>query len=250
MKIFGTFIGINKYISSDVSDLTGATRDAQALWALFNDTFPEIRSRLLLDSEASCANIRNGISDTLEVAESGDVAIVFFSGHGTRNHRLVAHDTVNDNNLNETTISMKFLADQFKESKAKVIICILDCCFSGGATAKVFSDTPSPRDVGDPFSEIRGKGRIFVAASSATQPAYEKPGSSHGLLTEAILKILKNNESQVNIATTIYDIIEIVQLEATRIGVEQTPVVASLIEGGLVFSFFSVWRKIFIALSR
>lgn len=156
MKIFGTFIGINKYISSDVNDLTGASRDAQALWALFNDTFPKIESRLLLDSEASCLSIKNAISDTLEMTESEDMAIVFFSGHGTRNHRLVAHDTENGNNLNETTISMEFLANQFKKSKAKVIICILDCCFSGGATAKVFSDTPSPRDIYDPFSEIKG----------------------------------------------------------------------------------------------
>ena len=232
MKIFGTFVGINRHASPDVNDLTSAARDAYALSALFEDTFPGMKCDRLIDEKATCASIQNSISQTLMEATDEDVAIVCFSGHGTRSHRLVAHDTTKAS-LDSTTIPMEFLASQFKQSKAKVIICILDCCFSGGATAKVFDDTPTPRDLDDPFEKLQGKGRILLAASNAAQPAYERPGVGHGLLTEAVIRILKSGESHVDVTAAVYQIMDIVQAEAARIGVTQTPVVLSLVEGGL-----------------
>ncbi|HAU3625179.1 TPA: DEAD/DEAH box helicase [Legionella pneumophila] len=233
MKITGTFIGINRYISPDINDLTCAARDGKALWALFSDTFKEINAQLLIDNEATCESIKKSISATLTSAGINDIAIISFSGHGSRNHKLVAHDTTKDD-LETTSIPMEFLANQFKKSKAKVIICIIDCCFSGGAPAKVFDDTPVPRDLDDVYETLTGKGRILLAASNASQPAYEKLGIGHGLLTDAVIRVLKtSDESQVDVTTAIYQIINIVQAEAQRMGITQTPVVLSLIEGGL-----------------
>ncbi len=234
MKIFGCFVGINKYLSPDANDLTSATRDAQALWALFSDTFLNSTAKLLLDEEATSDAIKTAIVETLNNASEEDVAIVSFSGHGTRSHRLVAHDAIKER-LDVTTIPMDFISTEFKKSKAKVIICILDCCYSGGAPAKVFEDSPVPRDLEDPIKILAGKGRILLAASNATQSAYERPGVGHGLLTEAVIRVLKNGESHVDVTAAIYQIMDIVQAEAGRIGVAQTPVVLSLIEGGLIF---------------
>lgn len=234
MKIFGTFVGVNKHKSPDVNELTSAVRDAQALWALFSDTFPDLQADLLLDERASALAIRESVAKTLGDAGTDDVAIVSFSGHGTRSHRLVPHDA-DRTALDTTTIPMEFLADSFKRSKAKAIICILDCCFSGGAPAKVFADTPTPRDLHDPYEVLTGKGRILIAASNAAQPAWERPGIGHGLLTEAVIRILRTGEKYVDVTAAIFQIMEIVQAEATRIGVTQTPVVLSLVEGGLTF---------------
>lgn len=235
MKIFGTFVGINKHQSPNASELTSAVRDAKSLWALFSDTFTGMSSEILLDESATCEAIKESITNVLGKAGSEDVVIFSFSGHGSRNHKLVAHDT-SVAKMDATTIPMEFLAEKFKASQAKVIICILDCCFSGGATAKVFADTPATRDLSDPYDQLTGKGRILIAASNATQPAYERPGAGHGLLTEAVIRILKSGESAtVDITAAVFQIIDIVQAEAARIGVIQTPVVASLIEGGLTF---------------
>lgn len=234
MKIVGTFVGINKYLSPNAPELSSAVRDAKSLWALFTDTFSDMQSDLLLDENATCESIKASITKLLGEAGPDDIAIFSFSGHGSRSHRIVAHDTVSEKV--DTTIPMEFLAEKFKASKAKVIICILDCCFSGGATAKVFADTPATRDFSDPYEQLTGKGRILIAAANAAQPAYERPGVGHGLLTEAVIRILKSGEAEtIDVTAAIYQIMEIVQAEAGRLGVIQTPVIVSLIEGGLTF---------------
>lgn len=235
MKIFGAFIGISKYHSSEINNLNNASRDAHALWSLFTDTFPDTQLKLLVDEQASNLAIQNAIVNTLGKAETDDIAIITFSGHGTQNHRLVAYDTSTDNHLNQTSISMEFLAEEFKKSKARVIICVLDCCFSGGAPAKVLENTPVLRDINDPFKKLSGRGRILLAASNASQPAYEYPGVGHGLLTEALIQCLKSDKPQLDLTIAIQEIIKIVQAEAERIGVTQTPVVLNLIEGELIF---------------
>jgi len=145
MALIGRFIGVNRYLDRNIRDLNGAGRDAIALWALFSDTMPEIDARLLINADANVNGIRQALRETLENATPDDTVILFFSGHGSHDHRLTAHDT-SLGDLENTTIPMQELADLFKVSNAKAILCILDCCFSGGAPAKVLEDSPISRD--------------------------------------------------------------------------------------------------------
>ena len=119
-------------------------------------------------------------------AAKDNVAIFCFSGHGTHDHRLVPHDA-DCNALAVTTISMDELAEHSKNSKARAIL-ILDCCFSGGAPAKVLEHSPISRLAASPFDAIAGKGRILIAASAAHEAAWEQPGTGHGLLTKALIR--------------------------------------------------------------
>ena len=129
-----TFIGVDKYTDSTVRELTGAVRDAIALWALVSDTMPAVASRLIVNADATTATIRAALQETLASASEDDTVILTFSGHGTRSQRLVTHDT-SRTNLDSTTIGMDELATAFKASKAKAILCVIDCCFSGAAPA-------------------------------------------------------------------------------------------------------------------
>ena len=72
-------------------------------------------------------------------ATEHETVLFTFSGHGTYNHRLVAHDT-SLADLADTTISMASLAERFRCSKARHILLVLDCYFSGGAPARVVED--------------------------------------------------------------------------------------------------------------
>lgn len=231
MSLIGRFIGANKYQDQNIRDLTGAKRDALALWALFSDTIPEIDTQILTDAEADVLSIRNAISETLKNATSDDEVILFFSGHGSQDHRLAAYDTQLDDLVN-STVPMQELADLFKESKAKSIICILDCCFSGGAPAKVLETTPIARDIGNPLEKLAGKGRMILAASNFDQPSYELGATGHGILTKALIDTLQSAEDTVNLLSAMGTIMEIVRAEASKIGVEQTPVLLNHIEGG------------------
>jgi replicative superfamily II helicase len=234
MAILASFIGIDKYSSLVIRDLAGARRDATALWALFTDSIPNIQSELIIDTDATVERIYRVFDETLEAATSDDVVILSFAGHGSPDHRLVVHNT-DVNALEKSTISMTELAQRFKNSKAKAILCILDCCFSGGAPARVFEDGPVPRNLTNPLNEISGKGRIILAASNFDEPSYELPNGGHGILTKALLDVFQEGEGDVEIQAVMSRIMDRVRADAARIGVTQTPVMAGSITGGLTF---------------
>ncbi len=232
MTILANFIGINRYADTNISDLTGARRDATALWALFKDTVPEIQATLLVDSDATIDNVRENLNQTLKTARQEDTVIVSFSGHGTRDHRLVTHNTT-ISNLAETTISMEEIAECFKTTRAKIVFIILDCCFSGGAPARVLESSPIPRGPLPSLDILAGKGRILLSAAKIDEYAYELPGTGHGLLTKAVLDVLQAANTHINIAEAVNDIMERVRADAGKIGVVQTPVLLGYVEGGL-----------------
>lgn len=234
MAIRAAFIGLDKHLDPDVRELTGARRDATALWALFSDSVPEIDARLLVDADATLEAIRQNLDDTLARATEDDVVIFSFSGHGTRDHRLVTYNT-SLSSLTPTTLGMDELATKFRLSKAKAILLILDCCFSGGAPARVLDSSPVPRDAHNPLVDIGGRGRILISASGINEPAWEAPGTSHGLLTKALLDALTGEAGDVEMIACMAKVMERVQADASRLGVVQTPVLFGHIEGGLVF---------------
>jgi hypothetical protein len=90
MAFLSTFVGVGKHTDPNVRDLIGSTRDAIALHALFADTFPESNPQLLLDHDATLANIRVALRETLGKATADDVVVFFFSGHGSHDHKLAA----------------------------------------------------------------------------------------------------------------------------------------------------------------
>lgn len=241
MAIIANFIGINKYRDRDVRDLAGARRDATALWALFKDTMPEMRAQLIADGDATLDRIRAVLDQSLDAASPDDTIILSFAGHGTHDHRLVVHDT-DLAALESTTIPMDEIARRFKSSKAKAILCILDCCFSGGAPARVLEDSPVPRKAENPFNAVAGKGRVLIAASNYDEVSYEMPGGGHGLLTKALLEVLQDGAEPIEIQNAMAKVMQRVRASATKIGVTQTPVLIGHIEGGLVFPVLTPGR--------
>lgn len=47
MSVSLIFVGINKHLDRTIPELSGARRDATALWALFTDTIEDLAARLL-----------------------------------------------------------------------------------------------------------------------------------------------------------------------------------------------------------
>lgn len=232
MKIHATFIGINKHEDVRIPELTGAARDARALWSLFSDTIPDVDATLLVDQDATTAVIRHAITTSLGQANSDDIVIFSFSGHGTNDHHLVTFDTDYEA-LVHTTISMGELAEYFRTCKAQAIVCILDCCFSGAAPARVLEGSPISRDFKSLFSLFAGKGRILIAAAAENEPPWEQPGTGHGLLTKALIEVLSQGESHtVTLTSAIDEIAMRTRVEAARIGVKQNPVFLTILKGG------------------
>jgi len=133
---------------------------------LFADSFPGSNPTLLIDGAATAANIRKALQDTLGAAAPDDVVIFSFSGHGSHDHRLAAFDTTLSA-LTASSISVEELAELFKSTKAKAVFCILDCCFSGAAPAKVLEDSPIPRDAGTALEPRLWTAQLYCSRSAS-----------------------------------------------------------------------------------
>ena len=173
------------------------------------------------------------LRETLGQATPEDVVIFSFSGHGSHDHRLAAFDT-RLADLASTTIEMAELGTIFKSTKARAVFLILDCCFSGGAPAKVLEDSPIPRDPGTPFDVLVGEGRILLTACGVNEVAYEMPQARHGILTKSLMDVLIEAETSVDILASVAEVMNRVRAEAARQGITQTPGLLGTVHGGLV----------------
>lgn len=190
MPFRGLFIGIDRYSSTGIDELTCARRDATALEALFFDTLGG-STVLLADAEATRQRIEDAFAD-LAGCGPEDTVVIAFSGHGSETHELVTHDA-NPDDLAGSAIPLELLQEWFSRIPAKRLILFLDCCFSGGIGAKVLHVDAKPRSLLSAearLAQLGGAGRIIFTASAATEPAYEHRRFGHGFLTHFLLEAL------------------------------------------------------------
>ena len=57
MALRTIFIGVDKHQDPSIRELAGARRDATALWALFSDTIDNNANQLLVDQDATRAEV-------------------------------------------------------------------------------------------------------------------------------------------------------------------------------------------------
>jgi helicase len=91
MGFRGLFIGIDRYASPAVNELSCARRDAVALEAVFADTLGGT-TVLLADGDATRERIEQEFA-ALSGCEPEDTVVICFSGHGSETHELATHDT-------------------------------------------------------------------------------------------------------------------------------------------------------------
>jgi helicase len=124
--------------------------------------------------------------------------VLAYSGHGSRTHGLVPVDA-DPADLRATGLPLDELTELVSAIPARLLLVVLDCCFSGAAGAKVLS-APSARAVdasrslAGKLKAMAGRGRIILTAAAADKPAFEDPLLRHGLLTHALLDALTGGE--------------------------------------------------------
>ncbi len=236
MNFHGLFIGIDRCASRRINWLTCAERDAKALYALFTDNLGG-DTEILIGSGAT----RDAIQEQFErLTHCGteDTVVVSFSGHGTNTHQLVTFDT-DTLDLEHTSISLETLTALISRIPAKRLVCFLDCCFSGGAGAKVLEVEAVPRGIASTESlleQMSGDGRIIFTASSSEEEAWESPKLGHGVLTYHLLEALRGaDEVRQAGKLTVYRLLDHVTRRvidyATALSKLQHPTLRGHIEG-------------------
>lgn len=248
MKFHGLFIGVDRYVSPLISQLSCAARDATALEALFADNIGG-RTKLLIDSKATRDEIKSCFEDLAQCNDK-DTVVISFSGHGSESHELIAHDT-QPSRLRETAIPMDELVDWLSDIPAKQIVLLMDCCFSGGLGAKVFKTDAKPRSmesIEGPFLKMAGEGRIILTASGASEPAWESQKHGHGYFTYALLQALRGPDEVLEAGkVSFYKLVDFVtkavNAAVSGFGEQQNPTLRGSIDRSLTWPVFVSGQK-------
>lgn len=195
-RMRGLFVGVDKFASPRIPNLVSAVRDANALHALFSDNLGGANVELV-DEQATRDRLVAELDKLTATATADDVVVITFSGHGTDTHELVTYDA-DPLDFRASCLSLDELTDRISRIEARHLLVVLDCCFSGGAGAKVLHAPLKPRGAADGgllstdalLEQMAGTGRLILTASTAKQPAYEDPVLGHGLLTYHLLQAL------------------------------------------------------------
>jgi replicative superfamily II helicase len=244
------FVGINRYQSRRVRRLASAVRDARALQALFSDNLGG-DSSVFVDAAATRSAIVAALEDLRDRSKADDVVVVAFSGHGSDTHQLVTHDADPDN-LSTTALPLDEFTDLISAIPARQLIVILDCCFSGGAGAKVLNAPLAPRGGlgGLPMStdarldEMAGVGRLILCASTGEQEAWEDPRLGHGLLTFHLVQALLGSAAAGGDQVALYDLLAYVVREVKAkasgtVAARQEPSLRGQVDGELLWPVFT-----------
>ncbi|MFJ3192928.1 DEAD/DEAH box helicase [Streptomyces griseoviridis] len=202
MNFYGLFVGIDHY-ESEFTGLRFAQRDATVLNALFKDNL-EGRSTLLLDGEATKEKFVTEMRHLADASTDQDFVVIAFSGHGIPGGALATYDTLQDN-LAETSLSLDVLAELTREIKARTLLLVLDCCFSGHAADKVlrlpqdgYTSRNGSASATKRLAELREAGYVVIAASGRDQEAFEEQNYRHGLLTHYLIQGLLGHPEAVD----------------------------------------------------
>lgn len=145
-RVFGVFVGISNYggrANNLMYTADDARRTQQAM--IRGAGMRESDGVVLVDQQATVANIRRAVENVARQAGPNDMFVFFYSGHGSRVPRRGAFQASDPDNQDET---LSFFDDDLVDDDmnqwlsgvhAGVSLLVLDACFSGGFSKDVIS---------------------------------------------------------------------------------------------------------------
>lgn len=174
-KSYAVCVGIDQYIHWPQSEcaVSGATAIAEKLE---EQDFAEVR--LITNEEATRDNILSSIAWLGEVAAEGDRAIIYFSGHQISGF-IIPVDCPRESYYSKA-ISMGKIAGVVDDIKAKHILYIMDCCYSG-------IPLEVPRADKEFTVQMWNASCVYmITAGESGQQKLDAGG--HGIFTESIMR--------------------------------------------------------------
>jgi Caspase domain len=180
--------------------LRGPARDGLLLWAALVD--PARGCFRQDDVEVVFEGSRQDVADAAErffgEASPRDVLLFYYSGHGRRSSNelmLCCRDTVTLRPI-ATALMSDALNKMIERSSARVVIVILDCCYSGA-----FKGQSAIED------DLAGQGRFVIAATSAYEEAQDaSEGGTLSPFTAALVAALKGAAVRTDDHVTLEDL--------------------------------------------
>jgi uncharacterized caspase-like protein len=225
-RLHAVLVGVSSYADSSIPDLRFAAGDARALSDAFHASIhsADASIHLLTDEDATREEIMHLVGTTLpRRATSDDLVLFYFAGHGspetepgmaTASRFLACHDT-RRNALFATAIDVTTdLTRAAQRLRAKLVIFMLDACFSGYSGGRSFVGPAleayrRERRPGLRLADVElGSGVVFLGASTDTEVAWEDERLGHGIFTYYVLSGLTDAGTSGSIGLgTLYDLV-------------------------------------------
>lgn len=181
-KIWAVLVGVASY--EHMPRLNFADDDAYKMYAFLKSpeggALPDKQVSVIIDEAATRKKIISNMKRVFNQADSNDVILFYFSGHGEKNAFLPIDYDGHLNRLKHTEISTLL-----KNSKAKLKICIADACHAG-ALEKNAKEFKRGGKYGELDQEI-----ALMLSSKAEEVSVENAGLRQGIFTHFLIKGLK-----------------------------------------------------------
>ncbi|BDM79038.1 GUN4 domain-containing protein [Acaryochloris marina] len=170
-------VGISEY-GEGFEPLPGSLRDVQAMAGVLKD--PECGAFEVEDlKNCSDTSLESAIEGFFSGQDADNLLLFYFSGHGdlgsggmlNQQLHLCAKNSrkANGRLIESSALSAGFLKRQMDLCRAKQIVVILDCCYSGKIADLL---TKGEGDID--FDDLKASGRVILASSSAAKIALQE----------------------------------------------------------------------------
>ncbi len=188
-KVWALVVGVSQY--RHAPSLRYSDDDAYLIYSFLKSpeggALPDQQVQVLVDENATLANIQKAMNKLGEQASSRDLVLFYFSGHGLPGAFLPADFDGKNNALQHEKVK-QWLAD----SGAKHKLCIADACHSGSFRS---IDSRGPSKYYEALAEA-GEGTAILLSSRAEEASIEVNGLRQGVFSHYLLKGLKGAADQ------------------------------------------------------
>lgn len=249
-KIWAVVVGISQYKA--VQPLRYADKDALAFYDYLTQDIgvPKEQTTLLLNEHATLISLKRTLGTELKrKAGEKDTVIVYYAGHGAPEADASAGDDdglekyivpydADPHDLYTTGLPMREIETIFQRLTPERIIFISDSCYSGATAGRTFATASRRAVVSENFLArlSKGKGRIVLSASKASEVSEEREDLGHGVFTYYLLEGLRGKaDADKDGIVTVDEVYSYVSKKVPEVtGQNQHPVKKGEVEGQLV----------------
>ncbi|MFF8672576.1 PQQ-binding-like beta-propeller repeat protein [Streptomyces sp. NPDC015242] len=220
-------IGTGSYEHAELPTLLSPEADCARLTEVLHD--PEVGQfevQHLVDADRS--TVERAIEEFFLTAQRDDVCLLYFSCHGvvSRSDKLYfAVRNTNPDRPAHSAISAGFVHDVMDECRARSIVVVLDCCYSG-----LFIPGAKGGPSADFEEALAGHGRVIITAGTRVQRAWEGDHSDAGTpalspFTAALVDGLRSGDADFDGdgLITVQELFRYASERLHQAGVDQTP---------------------------
>ena len=195
-------IGINEYGGTGFEDLRFAKADATELAEVLRDGryggFTSVE--LVVDGDLSALGIVKRLEAWAATLAPDDLALVYFSGHGTRwldernrSRVFLAAQGSNKTDPLQNSLPMASMREFVQTLPTMRRVLVVDACFTGDGKVSESDAAGAARAIIDedmPFPDRAQDGEAYVFATTYGKPALESEALGHGVYTHHFIQAL------------------------------------------------------------